>query len=261
VAVDPAMPCHRCDQCLAGRRHTCREIRFLGCPGQAEGCLADRIVMPMECCFPVQEDTTLEQAAMIEPLSVGVYGVQTSVPLRGAKIAILGCGPIGLSVLLAAKAAGAEHIYVTDRIDARLDVARDAGAAWSGNPDRSDVVADLAAREPLRMDAVFECCGQQDALDQAVDMLKPGGRLMLIGIPEADRVSFCMDGMRRKEICIQNVRRQNECMQPAIDLVESGAVDVDFMLTHRFAFEDTKQAFDMVAGYEDGVVKAVIDCG
>ena len=258
VAVDPAMSCGACDQCRAGRPHTCRALRFLGCPGQAEGCLSERIVMPAACCFPVQDSTTLEQAAVIEPLSIGVYAVQMSIPLADAKIAILGCGPIGLSVLLAAKAAGVKEIYVTDPIDARREVARSAGAVWTGNPDGPDVVTAITGREPLRMDAVFECCGEQDALDQAVDILKPGGKLMLIGIPTVDRISFCIDVMRRKEICIQNVRRQNECMQPALDLVESGRVDVNFMVTHRFGFEDTKQAFDLVAGYEDGVVKAVI---
>jgi L-iditol 2-dehydrogenase len=160
---------------------------------------------------------------------------------------------------LAAKTQGATKIYVTDKIDARLKMAQRAGASWIGNPDKEDIVADIAAREPLLLDTVFECCGQQEALDQAVGILRPGGKLLVIGIPEVDRISFSIDAVRRKEICIQNVRRQNECMQPAIDMIESGKVDVDFMITHRFPLERTKDAFDIVADYRDGVVKAMIN--
>ena len=259
VAVEPAMSCGECDQCLAGRRHTCRKLTFLGCPGQANGCLCEYITMPEECCYPVKPDTSLEQAAVAEPLSIGVYGVQTSIPLQGKRVAILGCGPIGLSVLLPALAEGVEQVYVTDKIDERLEVAGAAGASWTGNPDKSDILQEIAGREPLLLDAVYECCGEQEAIDQAVELLKPGGKLMLIGIPTVDRISFIIDRMRRKEICVQNVRRQNECMQPAIDLIESGRVNVDFMITHHFSLEETREAFDLVADYRDGVVKAMID--
>jgi L-iditol 2-dehydrogenase len=261
VAVEPAMSCGECDQCRSGRRHTCRKLRFLGCPGQAEGCLGERIVMPEACCYPVRPATTLEQAALAEPLSIGVYAVEMSRLAPAAPIGILGCGPIGLSALLAVRIKGAGRIYATDRIDTRLAAARTAGASWTGNPDKTDVVAAIARQEPLLLDAVFECCGQQAALDQAVQLLKPGGKLMLVGIPTVERVAFVIDALRRKEICLQNVRRQNECVQPALDLVESGRAGVDFMVTHRFPFEQTREAFDLVADYRDGVVKAMITIG
>ena len=261
VSVDPAMFCGKCDQCRAGRFHTCRKLKFLGCPGQAEGCLCEYIVMPESSCYPVARGISLEQAAIIEPLSIGCYAVQQSVPMKGARIAILGCGPIGLSVLLPARVAGAKRIYVTDKIAARLAVAGKAGATWTGNPDRTDVVASIVRKEPLLLDAVFECCGQQAAIDQAIELLKPGGTLMLIGIPTVDRIAFCIDRMRRKELRIQNVRRQNECVEAAVRLIEKGRVDVDFMITHHFALEKTKQAFDLVENYRDGVVKAMIRVG
>jgi L-iditol 2-dehydrogenase len=258
VAVEPAMSCGACDQCRARRRHTCRALRFLGCPGQAEGCFCEFLVMPEDCCYPVGPRTTIEQAALAEPLSIGVYAVGQSGALKGARLGILGCGPIGLSVLLPALLAQPACVYATDRIEARLAMARRAGAAWTGNPDRTDIVAEIQRAEPLGLDIVFECCGQQAALDQAVELLKPGGKLMLIGIPAVDRISFVIDLMRRKEICLQNVRRQNECLRPALDLIESRAVNADFMITHRFPFERTPAAFDLVAGYGDGVVKAMI---
>ena len=107
IAVEPAMPCEKCDQCKSGRPHTCRNLIFLGCPQQASGCLSEYIILPETSCFPIKETMTFDQAAISEPLAIGVYAVEKSIPMQGKKIGILGCGPIGLSVLLPAKAQGA----------------------------------------------------------------------------------------------------------------------------------------------------------
>ena len=259
IAVEPAVSCFRCDQCLAGRHHTCRELVFLGCPGQIEGCLSEYIVMPEESCFKISDKMSLDEAAISEPLAIGVYGVKQSGDISGADIGILGAGPIGLSVMLAAKARGAGNIYATDLIDQRVEVVSRHGATWAGNPEKQDVVGEILGLEKGGLDVVFECCGEQEALDQAIELLKPGGKLMLIGIPQVDRVSFCIDKIRRKEICVQNVRRQCGCVQESLDMIDNNQIDVDFMVTHRFGFDQTKEAFDLVAGYKDGVVKAMVD--
>lgn len=259
VAIEPAMPCGQCDQCLAGRPHTCRRLRFLGCPGQADGCLSEYIVMPEKSCFPIPDTMSYDEAAISEPLAIGLYAVNQSIPLQGAAVGILGFGPIGMSVLLSAMAKGAAKIYVTDLVDERLAIATKSGAAWTGNPLKTDVVADIKANEHLLLDVVFECCGKQEATDQAVELLKPGGKLMVIGIPEFDRWSFPVDPMRHKEICVQNVRRQNHSLEEALVLMEEKKIDVSAMTTHRFPFARTKEAFDLVTGYGDGVMKAMID--
>ena len=257
VAVDPAMPCFTCDQCLAGRRHTCRNLRFLGCPGQAEGCLCDFIVMPATTCIPLPEACSMEQGAMIEPLAIGAYAAQLAGALRGQCVAILGAGPIGLSVLLASRQAGAARIYVSDPIAARRAFAHQCGAVWSGSPTE-DLTAAILRQEPGAMDVVFECCGQQAALDQAVELLKPGSRLVLVGIPEVDRVSFPIEMLRRREIVIQNVRRQNECNAAGTGLVTAFPDLTANMVTHRFPAEQTQAAFDLVASYQGGVIKAMV---
>mgnify|MGYP005847733819 CR=1 FL=1 len=261
VAIDPAMPCGECDQCLCGRPHTCRKLRFLGCPGQAEGSLCEKLVMPEGSLFPIAAESTLDHGALSEPLAIGVYATRLAGELRGKKVGILGFGPIGMSVLLPALHKGAGPVYVTDKIDARLDMAWRMGAAWTGNPVKEDVVAAVREREPLLLDYVFECCGEQEALDNAIDLLAPGGKLLLIGIPEVDRVSFPIDLLRRKEICIQNVRRQNECVEETLELIASGALPADAMVTHRFPLERTPDAFDLVMNYRDGVMKAMIEIG
>jgi len=259
VAVDPAMVCHECDQCRQGRENTCRNLRFLGCPGQADGCLSEYFVMPEDSLFPLHGKITSDQAVLSEPLSIAVYAVKQSQFSPSANIAVLGAGPIGLGVMAAAQFQGINDIYMTDRIDDRVLIAQKAHARWCGNPDGENIVDTIMNQQPAGIDAVFECAGQQDALDQALDLLKPGGKLMLIGIPREERISFIIDRLRRKEITLINVRRQNNCVQPAIDMIAAGRVDVDYMVTHRFRPEQAQEAFDMVAGYEDGVIKALID--
>ncbi len=258
IAVEPATPCWECDQCRIGRHHTCRKLLFLGCPGQLEGCLSEYIVMPETSCIKIKDGMSDDEAALSEPLSIGVYAVKKSVPMQGAKIGILGSGPIGLSVMLPALAQGAAKVYVTDPLDDRLALAEQLGATWTGNPEKDDIESEIIAQEPGLLDCVFECCGEQSAVDSALKLLKPGGKLMMIGIPEVDDISFHMDFMRRKELCVQNVRRQCDCVQTALDMIDDKLFDVNAMVTHTFSFADTKAAFDLVDGYADGVVKAMV---
>jgi L-iditol 2-dehydrogenase len=258
VAVDPLVACGECDQCLAGRPHTCRRQRFLGCPGQMPGAMAERLVMPAECCFPVPEGMTAVQATLIEPFSIGVYAQRMARLHDGATIGILGSGPIGLCVLKACRAAARTSIYSTDLVEERLAAARESGADWTGNPRLDDVVAAISRFEPSGLDFVFECAGEQETLDQALELLKPGGTLLIVGIPETERVSFSIDRLRRKELRIENVRRQNHCIPPAIEMVARGTVNLDGLATHHFPLTEAQAAFDLVDSYRDGVIKAIV---
>ncbi len=259
IVVEPAIACNNCDQCKRGRKNTCRNLKFLGCPGQASGCLCEYIVMPEECCFSIDDKISAEQGVLCEPLAIGVYAVKQACISKNTDIAILGAGPIGLSCLVSATAENANACYITEKIEERAEAAKNNGATWVGNPDKEDIVKEILRLKPAGVDVTFECAGQQETIDQAVELLKPGGKLMLVGIPRLERISFMIDKIRRKEITIINVRRQNECTQTAIDLIAEGKINVDFMITHRFKLEQTKQAFDMVAEYRDGVIKAVIE--
>lgn len=259
IAIEPAMPCWTCDQCKAGRPHTCRKLKFLGCPGQADGCLSEYLVMPDTSCFPLANSMNLDDGALSEPLAIGVYAVQQSIPMENAAVGILGFGPIGMSVLLPAQAQGAKKIFVTDKVEERLNLAKKAGAVYAGNPDQQDVVKEIKELEPASLDVVFECCGKQEAIENAIDLLKPGGKLMIIGIPEFNRWSFRVDEGRHKEITITNVRRQNGALEPTLEMMEHQVFDAHQMVTHRFNFDQTKEAFDLVDKYADGVMKAMID--
>lgn len=261
VAIEPAVNCGVCDQCRTGRENTCRALKFLGCPGQTEGCLSEYLVMPQQNCFRIDDDLSMAAATISEPLAIGIYAVQQAGSLAGARIGILGLGPIGRTVLLPAmhKSNNCRATYGTDKIDERCAAARRAGATWVGNPLQQDTTTAILEREPLGLDVVFECCGQQEALDEAVLLLRPGGKLMVIGIPEVERIQFDPDIVRRKEIAIVHVRRQRGCVQAALDLIGQCPAHIEELITHRFPFCDSGAAFDLVANYRDGVVKAMIE--
>ncbi len=257
VAVDPAVSCGRCDQCLRGRPHTCRKLRFLGYPNQLEGCLSEYIVIPGQNCYPFDRSMTFTQGVLVEPLSIGVYAVNHLKDIKADTIGILGTGPIGLSVLLATEKTDTSAIYITDKIQSRIEAALNAGAKWGGNPDESDIVGAIY-NQTSGLDVVFECCGDQAALDQALELLKPGGKLLILGIPGIDRISFNISRLRRKEISILNIRRQNQCFQTALDMIKNGSVEVDFMATHTFPLSEAQNAFELASSYEDGIIKAII---
>ncbi len=259
VAIDPALVCGECDQCRAGRNNTCRNIQFLGNPGQAPGAVADYHVLPAENCLPIPDAMTLDQAVLIEPLSIGLYAVKMGDVYPAARVAILGSGPIGLSVLMCAKLAAPCTIYVTDLLDERLAAARTCGADWTGNPRRQDVAAEISKLEPCGLDMVFECSGDPACIEQAMRLLTPGGTLFLIGIPPTVEVSFDAHRMRTQELSFRAVRRQKGCVAAAVRLVGDGFLETAPLLTHRFPLEQIRDAFELVAGYRDGVVKAVIE--
>jgi L-iditol 2-dehydrogenase len=259
VAVNPAQSCGQCDQCKMGRENTCRNLRFLGTPGEGPGCLCEYIVINERSLFNISGKMNLRTAALCEPFTIGVYAVQQTKLKSESTLAIFGAGPIGLSCMIAAKTTGAKNIYMTERIVDRCKIAKDNGAVWVGNPDKENVIEGIASQQPLGVDVAFECAGEQSTVDEAIEVLRPGGILAIVGIPRFERYSFIADKARRKEITILNIRRQNRCDEKAIELVGSGKAKIDFMLTHTFDIDEAKEAFDTVEGYRDGVVKAVIE--
>jgi len=259
VAIDPAFACGRCDQCHSGRQNTCRNLQFMGCPGQAPGAMAEYQVVPAENCLRIPDSMSLDEAVLVEPLSIGLYTARLGEVYPGARVAIFGAGPIGLGVLCCAKETAPCHVYVTDPIDARLVAAKQCGADWTGDPGDVDVVPAILQHEPRGLDLVFECSGDPACIDQAMEVLTPGGTLVLVGIPPEPRVRFDIHRMRRKELTFKNVRRQKGCVAPAIRMVGEGRLDTTLFLTHRFPLDRVGEAFELVAGYRDGVIKAVVD--
>jgi L-iditol 2-dehydrogenase len=259
VVIEPAVSCGACDQCRTGRPHTCRKLLFLGHYGELTGGMAELARAPERNCVPLPAKMTLVQGALAEPLSIALYAAGLGGSLRGKAVGVLGAGPIGLCLIMALKADGSGPVYATEKVAARLEAAVKAGADWTGNPDREDIVAEIRARESPGLDAVFEVCGEQSALDQAIDLLKPGGTLVVVGIPLEPRVSFDSSKVRRREIRVQNVRRQNKCLERAVAMIHTGRVKPDFLATHFFRLDQAREAYELAAARRDGVLKAIVE--
>jgi L-iditol 2-dehydrogenase len=163
-----------------------------------------------------------------------------------------------MSVMHSLRMTRAGNVYVTDKIEERLRHAEKLSPAWCGNPDRADVVKEISEREPLLLDVVYECSGDEKAIQQGIKILKPGGKLVLVGIPEVDTIPFPIHEIRRREITIVNIRRQVHCTQKAIDALNGTLGDADSMVTHRFPLEKIQEAFELVSHYRDGVMKAML---
>jgi L-iditol 2-dehydrogenase len=258
VVVEPAVSCGTCDQCRTGRPHTCRKLLFLGHYGELTGGMAELVLAPERNCVPLPAKMTAVQGALAEPLSIALYAAGLAGSVRGKTAGVLGAGPIGLCLIMALKADGSGSVYATEKAEARLAAAAKAGAEWTGNPDREDVVGEVQARESLGLDLVFECCGDQSALDQAIALLKPGGTLVVVGIPLEPRVSFDSSKVRRREIRVQNVRRQNKCLERAVGMIHTGRIKPEFLATHFYRLDQTREAYETAAARRDGVIKAIV---
>lgn len=259
IVIEPSVACGSCQQCLSGRPHTCLNNKFLGCPGQSEGNLMEYIVMDQKQCLKLEDHQSFDDGALSEPLSIGLYANKQANYLPDDDVAIIGYGPIGMSVMLTAEVSGVKSFMVSDKVPERLLMAKSVGAIYTGNPLRDDVVEEILAQKPNGMDVVFECCGDQDVMDQAIELVKPGGKIMIIGIPAFDRWSFSADLARRKEVSLIHVRRQNNCVEEVLSMMAKGQLEGSRMVTHRFTLDQTQQAFELVNAYRDGVMKAMID--
>ena len=228
VTVDPAVPCHACEACLQGNPNLCEHVRFAG-HGQEDGALREFIVWPEECIFPLPEALSIADGVMLEPLGVAIHSVDLAHIRTGMTVGVFGCGPIGLLIIQMARLAGGAYVYVTEPLPHRLEAAHKMGGLdWT--PGHA-------------VDVAFEVAGEDQAVETAFAAVKPGGTVMLAGIPVDDRTSFQASVARRKGLTIKMVRRMKFTYPRAIQLVESGKVDVRSLVTGRFPLEQSQQAF------------------
>jgi L-iditol 2-dehydrogenase len=257
VAVDPAIPCNACEYCLEGNPNLCERLHFAG-HGLDDGAMQQYLAWPTKCLYPLPESMNEVDGAMLEPLGVAIHSVDLGELRPGMTVGVFGCGPIGLLVLQVAKSAGATRIIATDKLPHRLEAARELGATdvfqSSGGEENAEV---LAAVNYRGVDVAFEAAGENEAVETSIETVKPGGTVVLIGIPSDDRTAFNASTARRKGATIKLCRRMKFTYPRAIEMVEGGLVDLVRLVTHRFSLENSQEAFQ-VANRREGI-KAVIE--
>ncbi|MDF1514049.1 MAG: alcohol dehydrogenase catalytic domain-containing protein [Anaerolineae bacterium] len=261
VAVEPAIPCGHCESCEHGHPNLCPNVRFCGTP-PIDGVFAEYAVMPAENCFLLPEGFTPEQGALLEPLGIGIHTVDLAHLKVGQTVAVLGAGPVGLLIAAVAKAAGAGAIYMTEPIRERREFALSYCADAVFDPATEDVVQSIMDATGGRgIDVAFEAAGAEETPDQAARIARPGGKVVVVGIPSEDRMVMTASVIRRKGLTIKLVRRMKHTYPRAIRMVVTGLVNIDPLATHYFTLDTMQQAFEMVAHHSDGVLRAMINVG
>jgi L-iditol 2-dehydrogenase len=258
VAIDPAVPCRRCEPCTAGHPNLCTDLRFFGLY-PTDGALCERMIVPARVCFPLPASIPDEHAPLLETLGVALHAVDLAHVQAARSVAVIGAGAIGLCVAQVAHVAGALPLFVTDRLPWRLALAERLGARPI-DVERGDAVAAvIEATSGRGVDIAIECAwSDEDALGQAIGMLRPGGRLVVVGIPDDDRMVLRHSTARRKGLTIAMCRRMKHTYPRAIALAGSGRIDLGGLITHRFPLDAAQEAIALAADYRDGVVKAIV---
>jgi L-iditol 2-dehydrogenase len=246
VVADPGDPCGACDPCLDGRTNVCTAARFAGF-GTTDGALRSTMAWPERLLHRVPDALGDDEAALLEPLAVAIHALDLASPTLGMRAGVYGCGPLGLMLIGLLRLVGASDIVATDRLAHRVAAAREIGASHGFVVDESEP-GGSGGREGARaiaVDVAFEVAGDDAAIADAVAAVRPGGRVVLVGIPDADRSTFPAGVARRKELSLQLCRRMAPTDLPrAIDLVEAGKMDLSTSITHRYPLDEVRTAFE-----------------
>lgn len=253
VAVDPAHPCGGCEWCRQGHHNLCPNVEFKGV-AEHPGGLAEYLTVHPDEVVPVPDEFSADIAALLEPLGVAIHGVDLAHIRPMDTVCVLGAGPIGLLLAQVAQVAGAGTCYVIDPLPYRTDVAATLGADRTAEDHRAvDEWTDGRG-----VDVVLEATNDPTGFQHAVDSVRIGGRVVLVGIPEGNEYRLTAATARRKGVTVKWSRRMGDVYPRAIRMVESGHVDLGPLVTHRFPLAQAPKALRLQSTYEEGVVKAAV---
>ena len=258
VALEPGYTCGKCEFCKTGRYNLCPDVQFFAAP-PVQGALQEYVVHPADMCFKLPENVSTEEGALVEPLAVGMHAASQANVTLGNSVLILGSGCIGLVTMLSAKARGASKLVVVDLFQKRLDMAKKLGATEVINAKEENLVDRV--REifgPLGADIVFETAGAIPTIQQTPFYVKPGGTICLVGMAAESMANYNFNQIMMKEVTIKSVFRYRNLYPSAIAAISSGAIDVKQIVTHRFTFDESDQAFHNAVVNAQDEIKEVI---
>ena len=242
VSIEPGVPDLSCAQCLAGRYNLCPKMRFFGTP-PIDGAFSEYVVVHAAFAHPIPDEISDDAAALLEPLSVGVWACRKAGVTAGSRVLITGAGPVGLVSLQAALAFGAEQVTVSDINPSRLALARELRATQTVDP-RSTAVQDLA--DPPGV--LLECSGFPPAIADGIRALDRAGRAVLVGMG-GDEVPLPLSIIQERELTVTGTFRYANTWPTAIGLVASGRVNLDRLVTGHYGLDEVEAA--LLAGRRD----------
>ena len=244
VAIDPAIACGTCRACRDSYANLCYRIRFAG-HGETDGMMREFMTWPAELLHPLPDGVSDAGGALLEPLGVALHSVDLGHLAFGGTASVVGCGPIGLLLIAVLKAAGASSVLAIEPLAHR----REAAARYGADLVAESGPASEFARELVGfgVDVAFEAAGTDEAVRLAVESVRPGGRVVLAGIPGDDAIGFQASVARRKGLTIAMVRRMNHVYPRAIGLAARGVVDLGSLVSRQVGLGEVKEAFGEAA--------------
>lgn len=237
VAIEPQRPCHRCAQCLAGRYNLCPHMRFYATP-PVDGAFAEFVTIEAEFAHVLPDSVSFEAGALLEPLSVGIAAVRKAGIVPGSSVLIAGAGPIGIICAQAARAYGATRIVISDLVAERRERALSYGATEVVDPTAVDVTADIAP-----VDAFIDASGAPRAVSDGIKAVGPAGAAVLVGLGNSE-MTLPVEHIQNLEVTVTGIFRYTNTWPVAIELVASGTIDLDSLVTGRFGLDDVRQALE-----------------
>jgi D-xylulose reductase len=246
VAMEPGIPCRRCERCLGGRYNLCAAIRFAATPPY-DGTLARYYVLPEDFCYKLPEHVSLEEGALTEPMAVAVHVVRQAAVRPGDTVVVMGAGPVGLLCAAVARAFGAKKIVSVDVVKERLEFAKRFAADGVFLPEK--VEAEKNAERLVKehelgdgADVVIDASGAEPSIQASVHMLRTGGTYVQGGMGKPD-VTFPILAFCAKEVTMKgSFRYGSGDYKLAVDLIASGQVKVKEMITGKVSFEEAEKA-------------------
>ena len=258
VCMEPGVPCMKCEECLTGHYNLCKDVKFWATPPY-DGVLSEHISHPAAFTFKIPDNMSFTEGALVEPLAIGLHACNTGNVKLGQTVVIVGAGCIGLVTLLAAKAYGATQIIVGDVLDKRLENARELGAITVNTKDDDLVKKVMDLTEGRGADVCIDCAGFSATVDACLSAAKPAGMVVIVGLG-ADRVDgFNTSMMSVKELTVKSIFRYRNLYPTAINAIADGRINVGAIVSHRFKFDDTINAFATCHKDIRNVVKGVIE--
>ena len=261
VAVDPAVPCLNCELCEEGHPNLCTDHEFFGLYPK-DGALKEKLVVPSRNCFPIPDSITDGGGTLLETLGVALHAMDLGKLKVGRSVAVIGCGPVGLLIGRLAVLAGAGEVFGFDRLPWRIELAQRWGFSKAWTVDQNEAVEKIRRETADRgVDVVFEAAWADESIDQALEMARYGGRVVLVGIPSDDRAQFNHSVARRKGLILMMSRRMKHTYPRAIRLARGPdpAVPLDELISEAVPLDQTAAAFAKNFAYEDGVNKIIIE--
>lgn len=258
VTVEPIITCGKCDYCLHGKYHLCANVSFQYRQGQ--GAFTGYFYAPENRVYRLPYQLDLKSGALIEPLSVALHAVKKTCIRLGDSVAIFGAGAIGLLVTALVSRTSGGEIYCMDVSDFRLEKALEMGASTTINSSRENALQSiLSATDGMGVDLAFEAVGRETTLSAALQSVRKGGEVVLLGIFEETETRLPVHLFVQREISLSGSQGYAWDFDDAIRLASSGAVALGSLVTHTVLLEELQKGFDLLVTPRNKAVKVLIE--